>query len=234
MLVPWRRLRSPSFVIGSSRRWPAGGQAKQMAVRSRIGIRVTTFCYSLVLLDVSALMLASVAGNLLPAGRSYWPSWYEWTAFGAIVVGLAIVTTSLNLARKLPAAEEDTTDERPSNVRRFRFRLRDLLLLIVVLAMTSAALASIVRKPLHPGLARHARHSRVPCDYDRAGRVRRAVRRGWIVSGVALVLAIIGSAALHTWVLPDWTSMGAAVWLNEWLSRIKTFLFAFSRHSQRP
>jgi len=54
------------------------------------------------------------------------------------------------------------------------------------------------------------------------------LRRGWIAWTVMLVLAIIGSAALHTWVLSDWTSIGAVIWLQGWLSRIKTFFFAFS------
>ncbi|MBC8874557.1 MAG: hypothetical protein H8E44_34400 [Planctomycetes bacterium] len=208
----------------------ATGRARQAdrAANARIGIRVTAVCYSFVLMCVSLLVLGPMIGNANPFVHSYWPGWYEWTAFGAIVVGLAVVTTKLYRDRKLPGTEEETTDERPSRTRRLRFGLRDLLLLIVVVAMASATLASIVRKPLildWPGLLGTAACLVILAVLAACVAI---LRRGWIIWTVMLVLAIIGSAALHTWVLTDWTSLEAIIWLSEWLPRVKTLLFAFS------
>jgi len=135
----------------------------------------------------------------------------------------------MNLARKSPRAEEDTTDKRPSSVRRLRFGLRDLLLLIAVVGMASAVLASIVRKPLIlDWLGMLGTATCLVIMIVLAACVA-LVRRGWIASGVALALAIIGSAALHTWLLPDWAGMEAIISLRgAWFPMFKCFLFAFS------
>lgn len=198
------------------------------ALGARIGIRVTAFCCSFVLVYVSLLVLGPTLGSQLSGRYSNWPGWYEWTAFGAIVIGLAVVTTSLYRARKLPGTEEEAPDERPSDGRRLRFSLRDLLLLTAIVAMASATLAWIVRRPLILDWLGMLGTAACLVAMTVLAACVAVLRRGWIAWTVMLVLAIIGSAALHTWVLPDWTSIGAVIWLQGWLSRIKTFFFAFS------
>ena len=204
------------------------GQADR-AAGARLSIRVAAFCYSFVLLYVSLLVLGPTLGNQRPGGYSHWPSWYEWTAFGAIVVGLAVVMARLCLARELPGIEKETTVERSSATRRLRFGLRDLLLLIVVVAMASATLGSILRKPLILDWRGMLGTAACLVIVTVLAACVAILRRGWITWIGMLLLAIVGSTALHTWVLPDWPSIEAIVWVGErWLPRVKTLFFAFS------
>ncbi len=189
-----------------------------------IGIRPMMFCYATIAMFLLMAVFSPMFGGSLSPGRVSFPSWYEWLAFGMLAMGPAAV---MFMRLRTEQRTESEAARSVLGIKGFRFTLRDLLLSMVIVAISATMLASIAEKPLILDwlgmLGTGACLCVVGVTAARAVLLHR--RRG--IFAIGLVPTIAGSAALHTWVLPDWIHASALVSLDKSLYVFKVFLFAF-------
>jgi hypothetical protein len=202
-----------------------------LATLPRVGLRITT----IVLLAISLLWCTAVLAPSLAAAQpmadTYAASWYERWSFGAIGLALVVVTTIVLRLKRRCQAETDSSNHAPQEVGRIRFRLQDLLLVVVLVAMASAALAAALSKPLM--LEWQGMLGTATCLIIVSVLAVCVVlfRRGWLVILIILLLSIGGSASLHAWVLSDWIGVQIVTDVSQSSDMLLHFSAAFIAYS---
>lgn len=166
----------------------------------------------------------------LAPNTAAWPSWFEWLAFGSLVLGPAVVVIMLFRQCELTESSDATGIE--SQTKSSRFTLRDALLAFVIAGIVSATVAVVVRKPLGVdwrGILGMLATAGCIAGVSVAAACFVLLERRWVISAVVMVLTIVAATSLHTWALPDWAGAETLWWWwnTEWVYRFKIFLFGF-------
>lgn len=194
--------------------------------KRKTGFQVVGFTCAVIGVDLTLAHFGSKTGWDPGSAR---PSWYEWVAFGSLVIAPG---AALAILRRIELSEEDRQLARTTSAAtsaRFRFGMLDLFLGMIIVGIASGIVGAIWRSQLiMDWLGMFASAACLTLIIVTAACFV-LLRTRWIALKL-LVIAIAASTALHTWVFPDWTGAEVFIagWSKDWLPIFKIFLFSFS------